>query len=33
MADHRLKDMMDESKAIFDCKRMAYGGFKTIVAV
>jgi uncharacterized protein YbaA (DUF1428 family) len=33
MADPRLKKMMGENEAIFDCKRMAYGGFKTIVAM
>ncbi len=32
MADERLRGMMDESQAIFDCKRMAYGGFTTIVS-
>lgn len=30
MADSRLKDMSPESMP-FDCKRMAYGGFRTIV--
>jgi uncharacterized protein YbaA (DUF1428 family) len=33
MADERIKKMMDPSKQMFDCKRMAYGGFKTIVSV
>ena len=32
MADKRIRDMMDPNKQIFDCKRMAYGGFKTLVA-
>ena len=31
MADPRLKEMCDPEKAPFDCKRMAYGDFKTIV--
>ena len=31
MKDPRLAAMMDESSMPFDCKRMAYGGFKTIV--
>ena len=31
MADPRLAAMGGEVSAIFDCKRMAYGGFKTIV--
>ena len=31
MADPRIAAMGTESKAIFDCKRMAYGGFKTLV--
>lgn len=30
-ADPRMKDMMDMSNPIFDCKRMAYGGFKQLV--
>src|SRR4051812_24347495 len=29
MADERLKAMMEPNNQIFDCKRMAYGGFKT----
>ncbi len=33
MADPRIAAMGTESKAIFDCKRMAYGGFKTLVQV
>ena len=33
MADPRIAAMVTESKAIFDCKRMAYGGFKTLVQV
>lgn len=31
MADPRLKDMCDENNPPFDFKRMAYGGFKSIV--
>ena len=31
MKDERLKDSMDNCKEIFDFKRMAYGGFKTLV--
>ena len=31
MKDPRLKDMMKGEEMPFDCKRMAYGGFKTIV--
>jgi uncharacterized protein YbaA (DUF1428 family) len=31
MKDPRLASMMDSSKMPFDCKRMLYGGFKTIV--
>ena len=31
MADPRLAAMCGDVSAIFDCKRMAYGGFKTIV--
>ena len=30
-ADPRLNALGTESGAIFDCKRMAYGGFKTLV--
>lgn len=32
MADPRLKDMCDENNPPFDFKRMAYGGFKSIVS-
>ena len=31
MADERLSSMCGETSAIFDCKRMSFGGFKTIV--
>ena len=31
MEDPRLSDMMDPANMPFDMKRMAYGGFKTIV--
>jgi uncharacterized protein YbaA (DUF1428 family) len=31
MADPRLADMMDPANSPFDCKRMAYGGFKELV--
>lgn len=31
MADPRLSEICNPEKAPFDCKRMAYGGFKTIV--
>lgn len=31
MKDPRLAAMMDASAILFDCKRMVYGGFKTIV--
>jgi len=31
MKDPRLKAMMDASSMPFDCGRMLYGGFKTIV--
>ena len=31
MADERLKAVCPATHAIFDCKRMAFGGFKTIV--
>ncbi len=30
-ADPRMKDMMEMSNPIFDCKRMACGGFKQLV--
>jgi uncharacterized protein YbaA (DUF1428 family) len=32
MADERLKAICPAIEAIFDCKRMAFGGFKTIVS-
>lgn len=32
MKDPRLMEMCPETEKIFDCKRMAYGGFKTIVS-
>ena len=32
MADPRLEKMMNPSSPPFDCKRMAYGGFTTIVS-
>ena len=31
MADPRMKEMMDPANQAFDCKRMAYGGFKQLV--
>lgn len=31
MADPRITEMCEETKGLFDCKRMAYGGFRTIV--
>lgn len=31
MSDPRLKEMMNPDSGPFDCKRMVYGGFKTIV--
>lgn len=31
MADPRIASMCTDSGKIFDCKRMAYGGFKTLV--
>jgi uncharacterized protein YbaA (DUF1428 family) len=31
MADPKLKEGCEKVATIFDCKRMAYGGFKTIV--
>jgi uncharacterized protein YbaA (DUF1428 family) len=31
MADPRIKEMCGESQDFFDCKRMSYGGFRTIV--
>lgn len=30
-ADPRMKEMMNSCNQIFDCKRMAYGGFKQLV--
>ena len=30
-ADPRMKEMMDMANPIFDCQRMAYGGFKQLV--
>jgi len=31
MADPRIKEMCDPDNPPFDCKRMAYGGFKVLV--
>lgn len=31
MNDPRLKEFCDEKDPIFDCKRMAYGGFEVLV--
>jgi len=31
MNDPRIKEMMDAGAQPFDCKRMAFGGFKTLV--
>ncbi|KAB2889597.1 MAG: DUF1428 domain-containing protein [Desulfobulbaceae bacterium] len=31
MADPRIKEMMGEDSEPFDCKRMAYGGFRELV--
>lgn len=31
MADPRMAEMCEETKGIFDYKRMAYGGFQTLV--
>jgi uncharacterized protein YbaA (DUF1428 family) len=31
MADERMAKMMDMSNPVFDCKQMAYGGFKELV--
>jgi uncharacterized protein YbaA (DUF1428 family) len=31
MEDPRIKEMCDPKDMPFDCKRMAYGGFKVIV--
>ena len=33
MNDERLKEDMESCKGIFDFKRMAYGGFKALVAI
>jgi uncharacterized protein YbaA (DUF1428 family) len=33
MNDPRLKEDMELGKALFDFKRMAYGGFKTLVTI
>ncbi len=32
MADPRMAEMMDPENMPFDTKRMAYGGFKTMVS-
>jgi uncharacterized protein YbaA (DUF1428 family) len=32
-ADSRIKELMDSSDQIFDCKRMAFGGFRPLVHV
>ncbi len=31
MADPRMADMMSPDMQVFDCKRMAYGGFRLLV--
>lgn len=31
MADERMTSMCDQTKNLFDCTRMAFGGFQTIV--
>ncbi|MDC8445085.1 MAG: DUF1428 domain-containing protein [Nitrosomonas sp.] len=31
LADPRINVLMDSSNQLFDCKRMAYGGFKQLV--
>ncbi|WP_419570254.1 DUF1428 domain-containing protein [Rheinheimera sp.] len=31
MADPRLQQMMDQKDPVFDCRRMAYGGFRLLV--
>lgn len=31
MADPRMHEMMDDADPVFDCTKMAYGGFKVIV--
>jgi len=33
MSDSRLKEMMNPDSGPFDCKRMIYGGFRTIVDI
>jgi len=33
MSDPRLKEDIEEHKNLFDFKRMAYGGFKTLVTI
>ncbi|MES2476684.1 MAG: DUF1428 domain-containing protein [Verrucomicrobiota bacterium] len=33
MADPRMASMCEQSGVVFDCSRMAYGGFKTIVSL
>ena len=33
MSDPRLQEDMEDAKNIFDFKRMAYGGFKTLVTI
>jgi uncharacterized protein YbaA (DUF1428 family) len=33
MNDPRLKADMEANKSLFDFKRMAYGGFKTLVTM
>ncbi|ATE59514.1 DUF1428 domain-containing protein [Thauera sinica] len=33
MADPRMKSMMNDDAPPFDCKRMAYGGFRTLVVL
>lgn len=31
MADPRIREMGDPANQLFDCRRMAYGGFRTLV--
>jgi uncharacterized protein YbaA (DUF1428 family) len=33
MADPRINDMMQKGSEPFDCKRMAYGGFRKLVKI
>ncbi len=33
MTDPRMAAMCEQTSALFDCTRMAYGGFKTIVSL